>query len=218
MPPSKNPKWFFLNYSESVRFHLVDIGSELDHNGKLTRFLAKPIYTHIRNTPFPNGRKTMPCAGERCEACMGSHKPTKFFPIHIIVEEKEYVMDTNSSAHAAIVEKIDDILRLGTEEDVLNTEFQLTRLKPREKPYFVCTTVARDFEPTDEELESAKITENDLKILRALSEELKKRADIKNTRGSVILTLKKKYDWPDLKIDAAFDKYLDNFGFIKEGK
>jgi len=222
MPPSKNPKWFYLNYGESVRFKLFQLGSELDNNGKLVRFLGKPIYTHIRTTPFPNGKKTMPCAGERCEACSGGHKPTKLFPVHILVgegkDQKEYVMDMLVSAHGSITDQIETIItRGGTEDDVLQTEFQLTRLQPREKPFFNCTTVQRDFTPTPEELEVSKLTEEDVEVLRSLSESMKAKRPT-NPRGSVIITLKKKYEWPDIKINNAFDTVLDDYGFIKEAK
>jgi hypothetical protein len=219
MPPSKNPKWYYLNYGESVKFKLIQIGSELDDKGKLLRFLAKPIYTHIRDYPFPNGRKTMACAGERCEACLGGHQPTKFFPVHILVGDKEYIMDMTSTAHGAITEEIDSIVaRGGTEDDVLQTEFILGRLQRREKPYFVCTIVQSETELTPEELEISKITEKDMEILRAISDQLKKNKDIKNPRGSVILTLRKKYDWPDIKINKAFEDYLDDYGFFRESE
>lgn len=221
MPPSKNPKWYYLDYGESMRFKLTQIGSELDDKGKLVRFLVKPIFIHIRNYPFPNGKKRMPCAGERCEACAGGHKPTKFFPVNILLTSenppKEYVMDMLTTAHSAVAEQIDLLVSRGaTDDDVLQTEFQMTRLQRREKPFFVCTTVQRDFNPTPEELEFTKITEEDIKILRALTEKLKNSPDIKNPRGSVMITLKKKYEWPDLKINNAFENYLDDYGYLKE--
>jgi hypothetical protein len=215
MPPSKNPKWYFLNYNESVRFKLMQVGSELDHNGKLVRFLAKATFTHIRNYPFSNGRKTMPCAGERCEACMGGHVPTKVFPVHIMVGDKEYVMDMTATAHSAVTEVIDDIVTHGgTEDDILQTEFQLARLNPREKPYYVCVAVQSDEPLSPEELKVSEISESDINTLRKLSEKMRDKPP-KNPRGSIIITLKQKYEWPDIKINAAFEKYLDDYGYFK---
>ena len=217
MPPSKNPKWFYLNYGESVRFKLFQVGSELDNNGKLFRFLAKPIFTHIRSYPFPNGRKTMACAGDRCEACLGGHKPTKMFPVHIFVTatNTEHIMDMTATAHESITEQIDAIIkRAGTDDDVLQTEFQLTRLQPKEKPYFICTTVQQDFDPTPEEMETAKITEADIEILRKINEQMKKQ-NPSNPRGSMIITLRKKFEWPDIKINNAFESgILDDYGYL----
>jgi hypothetical protein len=216
MPVSKNSKWYYLTHGESVRFKLLQIGAELDNKGRLVRFLATPIYTHIGSTPFSNGRKSMPCAGERCPACLGGHKPTKFFPVHILVNGTEYVMDMSSVAHSAVTEQIDDMIDKGaTEDDILQTEFILTRLQPREKPYYICTVVQPNTELTPEELEITKMTEEDIGILKALSDYLKAHPEIKNPRGSVIITLRKKYDWPDIKINRAFELYLDDYGHFR---
>lgn len=218
MPISKNPKFYYLLYGESVDFKLATLDTNFIDPRRQIRQMAIPIPTHISDKPFRGtNAKTQTCTGaDRCPLCYAKHTPTNLFPVHIITGDKEYIYDMPPSAHSSVLAKVQEMLDNGaTTDDILNAEFRLQRLARKEKPFFICQTIQSDMpEPNENEEDSIKLTDSDIDILIRIDAILRTK-DIKDTRGSVVKTLKEKYDWPDIKIALAFETVLDEYGYFK---
>lgn len=220
MPISKNAKFYYLLYGESVDFRLASIDSHFIDDRRQIKQLAVPIPTHISDKPFRGtNMKTQTCAGpDRCALCFAKHKPTNLWPVHIMIGEKEYIYDMPPTAHSVILTKVQELLDNGaTEDDIINADFRLQRMARKEKPYFICQIIQGEISPESEENAEAniKLDEEDMFILEQMDTILKTR-EIKDTRGSVVKTLREKYDWPDVKITLAFETVLDENGFLRK--
>jgi hypothetical protein len=220
MPVSKNPKFYYLLYGEAVDFRLASFDVNFIDDRRQIKQLAVPIPTHISDKPFRGtNMKTQTCAGaDRCALCFAKHRPTNLWPVHILVGDKEHIYDMPPSAHSALLEKTQELLDNGaTDDDLINADFRLQRLSRGEKPFFICSLIQGDTsEKTEENAEAdIKLNEEDMFILEQMDTILRTR-EIKDTRGSVIKTLREKYDWPDVKITLAFETVLDENGFLKE--
>jgi len=224
MPESKNRKFFYLSYGESIRFKLLNVDNQIlrDSGSVRVERLASPIKIHVSSKPFANGRKMEPCAGEnRCPYCATKNKPQTKFPVSIIgfpnePMEREYLMDLSVWAHDSVLGQVQGILdRGGTATDITNTIFMLERLQKGEKPGFTCR-IATEYMPEiisekDEFFE--KLTDDDILILKKINNILKTKA-YAQPRGSVIKTLQEKYHWTDTKIELAFSTVLDDNGYL----
>lgn len=222
MPIAKNVKFFYLNHEETVVFSLTSIGGYRNISGIDVWELGVPFAKHISRTPFaPSGKKMQVCAGAHCELCGAGFKPTKLYPVHIIIRGEQYashdgtdkIYEMPTSAHDAIVAAIQGLRENDkTEEEIMQTEFVLTRLKPGQRPFFTCL-VRYDGEII-EEPEELTISQEDLELLKKLDSMLRAKK-FNNPRGAMYRTLKEKYNWPEAKIQTAFDTVLTDEGFLK---
>lgn len=223
MPVAKSNKFFYLDHEESVVFNLVSLGSKRIEKDQEIYELAPPFLKHVSKTAFvPSGRKTMVCAGAHCELCEKGFKPSKFYPVHIIIKGEQYgthdgtekIFDMPTSAHEAIVGAVKGLQENDkTEEEILKTDFLLERLKPNMRPYFTC--LVRYGEMIDEAPDEIKLTDEDMEILSKLDKMLKT-GTYKNPRGAMYRTLRERYQWTEQKVMFAFDTVLTEEGFLRE--
>jgi len=213
MTTSQTGNKFWLNRGERGEFKLINLGYIKSEKGISYRELSVPKFLHISSKPFYGfNRKTVACNGNDCELCAKNLKPSKVFTVHIVMSGKEMIYDMPTSAMIAISDKIKKMENEGkTESEILNTIFVLERLEPSQRPWFTCGIIQGD-NIISEEL--TRLTDEDIEVLKRLNDALKEKK-YANPRGAMINTLQRKYEWNEAKIKEAFDKYLDDYGFLR---
>lgn len=213
MGMSKDGRRIWIDYNDKLSFKLVSIGYTKSEKGFTVRELAIPKFVHIGRTPFAiYNKKLVPCVGaDRCDLCQ-HFKPSKTFPVHIIVNTEEKIFDMPATAHYALVDKIQKLEDAGkVEAEILDTTFVLERLPSGVKPFFICSILSEG-KPVEI---TVTFSEEDMDILKRLDKALKSK-EYPNPATMMAKTLTQRYGWSEMKIKEAFEKFLNENGFLKD--
>jgi hypothetical protein len=221
IPISDNGKFFFLYYGETMEFRLTNLDHAMKtmENNQITE-LGERFYRHFSDRPFPNGRMVHPCEGPiHCEICAMRLKPTALFVTEIAImdgeSERTLIMDMRASAHSAILNVVNNLLDQGaTFGDLLTARLKLTRLAKGQKPWFNASLVS-DFSASEPAEKIMRISPEEMSVLESLDAWLRMHPEVKNTRGSIIKTLREREKWSEDKISFVFETVLDDNGFVK---
>jgi hypothetical protein len=220
MPLSKNGKFYYLLNGEHIDFKLAPFNEAwIDDRMNILR-LAMPSATHISSKPFKGTNyKVMACRGrERCPICASGHNPTDLYPVNLVIAglDDEVIMEMPPTAHSVVVTEVQKMLDNGaTYHDILDTEMRLHRMARGVRPTHECFIITETGVPhrVEEEEDIPIITDEDKNLLRKI-DALLKTGKYANPRGTVMRTLREKYNWPDDKIDLAFETVLTDEGYF----